>query len=72
MMGSRGLKSGTEYDTLTRWRRLIGRQPQDVRAAKRTFRKRMRREARLSMQNAVRSEPLVTATGEKSLSQIHY
>ena len=47
MMGSRGVKSGDEYDALSRKsRRILMFRPGEVRAVKRKFNKRMRKEAR--------------------------
>lgn len=47
MMGTRGmLKGGNEWDALTGWRRKLALKHKHIRAAKRSFNKRMRREAR--------------------------
>lgn len=46
MMGSRGLKGGHEYDMLTRFRRFLQKRPGKAKAAKRSFWKRTRKEAR--------------------------
>jgi hypothetical protein len=47
MMGSRGMKGAREYDALScRSRRLMKIRRQAIRAAKRTFSKRVRREVR--------------------------
>lgn len=51
MMGSRGtLKGGNEWDALTSWRHKLRLRRKDIRAAKRSFNKRTRREARESLQ----------------------
>ena len=46
MMGSRGLKGGLEYDMLTGFRRFLRKRPGKAKAAKRSFWKRTRKEAR--------------------------
>lgn len=47
MMGSRKPKGGDEYDALSRKaRRVLTLRPSTIRAAKRTFNKRTRKEAR--------------------------
>jgi hypothetical protein len=46
MMGSRGLKGGHEYDMLTRFRRFLRKRSGKAKAAKRSFWKRTRKEAR--------------------------
>jgi hypothetical protein len=46
MMGSRGLKGGHEYDMLTRFGRFLQKRPGKAKAAKRSFWKRTRKEAR--------------------------
>jgi hypothetical protein len=47
MMGHRAeLKSGDEYDALTGWRRVCGYKAGTVKAIKRKFNKRIRREAK--------------------------
>jgi len=47
VMGHREpLKSGDEYDALTRWRRVCSYRPGTVKAIKRGFNKRIRREAK--------------------------
>ena len=46
MMGSRGLKGGLEYDMLTGFGRFLRKRPGKAKAAKRSFWKRARKEAR--------------------------
>lgn len=50
MMGHREtLKGGAEFDALTRWRKLMHWRPGEVKAIKRAFWKRQRRQGRLSV-----------------------
>jgi hypothetical protein len=50
MMGSRGIKSGNEYDVHSRKaRRILTLRPSEIRAAKRSFNKRMRKIARAAV-----------------------
>jgi hypothetical protein len=50
MMGSRGQKGGDEYDALSRKaRRVLTLRPGAIRAAKRSFNKRMRKMARATV-----------------------
>lgn len=54
MMGHREeLKSGDEYDALTRWRRYVGYRAGTVKAIKRGFNKRVRREANQQISEAI-------------------
>ena len=57
MMGSRGLKGGNEYDCLTRGgRRTLKLSSKAIRAAKRSFSKRMRRLAKLEIRKTLSLE----------------
>jgi len=50
MMGHREeLKSGDEYDALTRWRKYVGYRAGTVKAIKRKFNKRIRRESKCNL-----------------------
>ena len=54
MMGSRGQKGGDEYDALSRKaRRVLTLRPAMIRAAKRTFNKRIRKKARAAARREV-------------------
>lgn len=56
MMGSRKPKGGDEYDALSRKaRRVLTLRPTAIRAAKRTFHKRIRKEARAAAQQEARA-----------------
>ena len=46
MSSSKGLKGGNEYDCFTGWRKLVQPSSKAVRAAKRSFWKRKRKEAK--------------------------
>lgn len=57
MMGSKGLKGGNEYDCLTRGgRRYVKLSPKEIRCAKRTYWKRMRRQARIEARRVAQEE----------------
>jgi len=54
MMGSRGMKNANEHDCLCRrTRRVLLLKPAAIRAAKRSFAKRMRRDAKLSAREEI-------------------
>ncbi len=54
MMGSRGQKGGDEHDALSRKsRRVVTLRPAVVRAAKRSFNKRIRKDARTAARQGV-------------------
>lgn len=48
-MGNRGHLTGDEFDAFTRWRRLLNWRPGALKKIKRSFVKRSRKTARLSL-----------------------
>jgi hypothetical protein len=49
MTGNRGMRGAIEYDAFTRWRRVLHWQRGQLKKVKRSFSKRMGRQARMSL-----------------------